>query len=54
MPKIKTRLAEMRTRAVIYLSTSKYTVEEISNLFGMTISAVYQIIKDSKVDHKKG
>lgn len=50
MPKLNRKLEEIRNLSIIHLwKTHLATVEEIGNIFGLTTSAVYNIIKDSKI-----
>ena len=49
MPKLNKRLEEIREKAVLHLwITHLATAQELGNIFGLTTSAIYNIIKINK------
>lgn len=53
MPKLNKKLEEIRDIAIVHLwKTDLATVEEIGNIFHLTTSAVYNIIKENSLIKK--
>ena len=48
MAKLTNRLKEIRNSTILYMFENQITAEDISLIFGITTSAVYNIIKVGK------
>lgn len=47
--KLSSRLDEARDKAILFLYSQMYTAEEIGEIFSLSMSAVYKIVKTQKV-----
>lgn len=54
MAKLAKRLEEMRDTLIIELFDDEVSAQDIATIFDMTTSAIYNIIKESKIINKKG
>ncbi len=54
MAKLAKRLEEMRDDLIMELDHKEVSARDIATIFDMTTSAIYNIIKESKIINKKG
>lgn len=48
MPKLSKRLEEIRNKVILMLFNKQYSAKEIGNIFDLTTSQIYNIIKENK------